>query len=93
MNTYKTNATGWSAAEELRKSLVELGFKSGMPNIPRGSHTGRFWLFGEDVKKMKEMMDKKLMVCIESVNRKFFIVGKPNHQALHCEFSIAVKIV
>lgn len=91
MKVYKTNATGWSAAEELRKSLVELGFKSGMPNIPRGSHTGNFWLFGDDVDRMKEMMDKKLQICIESVNRKFFITGKSNHQALYCEFSIALK--
>jgi hypothetical protein len=91
MKVYKTNAAGWSATEELRKSLVELGFKSGMPNIPRGSDAGCFWLFGEDVKKMKELIDKKLTVCIESVNRKFFITGKPNHQALYCEFSIAVK--
>ena len=27
MEVYKTNAAGWSAAEELRKSLVELEFK------------------------------------------------------------------
>ena len=91
MEVYKTNAAGLSATEELRKSLVELGFKSGMPNIPRGSDAGSFWIFSEDVDKMKDMMDKKLTVCIESVNRKFFIVGKPNHQALYCEFSIALK--
>lgn len=91
MKVYKTNAAGRSTHEELLKSLRELGFKSGMPNIPRGSDVGSFWLFGEDVKKIKEMMDKKLTVCIESVNRKFFIAGKPNHQALYCEFSIAVK--
>ena len=91
MKIYKTNAAGLSAHEELLKALRELGFKSGMPNIPRGSDAGSFWLFGEDVKKMKEMMDKKLMSCIESVNKKFFIVGKPNHQALYCEFSIALK--
>lgn len=91
MKVYKTNAAGWSATEEMRKSLVELGFKSGMPSIQRGSHNGSFWLFGEDVKKMKGLMDKKLMTCIESMNRKFFIVGKPNHQALYCEFSVVSK--
>lgn len=91
MEVYKTNAAGWSTTEELRKSLVELGFKSGMPNVPRGSDTGCFWLFGDDVNKMKGMMDKKLTVCIESVNRKFFIIGKSNHQALYCEFSTALK--
>lgn len=91
MNTYKTNATGWSATEEMRNSLKELGFKSGMPSIQRGAHNGSLWFFGDDVDRMKGMMDKKLTVCIESVNRKFFIVGKPNHQSLYCEFSIALK--
>lgn len=91
MNTYKTIATGWSAHEELLKALRELGFKGGMPNISRGSHTGSFWLFGEDVKRLKEMSDKKLMTCIESANRKFFIIGKKNGEALYCEFSVVSK--
>ena len=91
MNTYKTNATGWSAHEELLKALRELGFKSGMPNIPRGSHTGSFWLFGEDVKRLKKMSDKNLQTCIESANRKFFITGKSNHESLYCVFSVVSK--
>lgn len=91
MEVYKTNAAGWSAAEELRKSLVELEFKSGMPSIRRGAHTGSLWLFGEDVDRMKEMMDKKLTVCIESANRKYFVSGTKNDKALYCEFSVALK--
>ena len=91
MNTYKTNVTGWSATEELRGALRELGFKSGMPSIPRGPHTGSFWLFGDDSGKMKEMMTNKLGICIESANRKFFITGTKNDTALYCVFSVVSK--
>lgn len=91
MNTYKTNVTGWSPSEEFLKVLRELGFKSGSPSIPRGSDTGSFWLFGEDVDKMKEMMTKKLTVCIESANRKYFVSGTKNDKALYCEFTVVSK--
>jgi len=91
MKVYKTNISGWSASEEFLRVLRELGFRSGAPSIPRGSHTGSFWLFGKDVDKMKEMMTKKLTVCIESANRKYIVTGKKNDKALYCEFTVVSK--
>lgn len=52
MKTVATNAKGWSASEELRSALVELGFRSGMPSVKRGEQEGRFWLLAQDAKQM-----------------------------------------
>lgn len=91
MKTYTTNGNGWSASEELRSALRELGFKSGMPSIERGAHNGKFWLFADDAKKMDDMFDKSGSVCIEAEKRKYFITGKKTHGAMECEFSVVTK--
>lgn len=91
MKTVATNAKGWSASEELRSALVELGFRSGMPSIERGSHNGRFWLFADDIKRMTKLFDKDGTVCIETPKRKYFITGDNSHDAMHCQFSVTTK--
>lgn len=91
MLTYETRAFGWSASEELRNALKELEFTSGMPANARGSDTGTFWLFGKDVKKMEKMLGDENIVCIETPRRKFLVLGKPNHKAMECEFSVTTK--
>lgn len=91
MKTYKTNAKGWSPSEELHNTLKELGILNGFPTIKKGAEDGSFWLFGKDVDKMNEMMERKRSICIESVNRKFVITTEKNDKALLCKFTITLK--
>lgn len=62
---------GWhiSATMECEEALQKLGIKYVNITTPRGSHTGDFYLFGEN----KELFEKEILGnCIVGTYRKFF---------------------
>ena len=59
----------FSATFECEEALRQLGINYVNITTPRGSHTGDFYLFGED----KELFEKEILGnCIIGTYRKFF---------------------